>query len=96
MTDTVESTPKIVRRTVMVTDPETEKPVTFVDGDELPAWAAELVTNPAVFEAPEETSLGLPVGSERTGVRFRSEYVDANGDLVVRDSDKRLVRTPGL
>lgn len=91
MTET--AAPKTVRRTVIVTDPETEEPVTFVDGDVLPEWAAELVTNPAVFEPEESTSLDLPSSSTTTGRRFRSESVNSDGSVTVVDTDKRIVRT---
>lgn len=93
---TEETAPKIIRRTVILQHPDTQERVTLRAGDELPEWAVPLVSNPKVFQPEESTSLDLPAPSERSGMRVRQEYVDAEGNLVVHDSDKRVLRTAGL
>jgi hypothetical protein len=40
---------KIVQRHTSATNPETHEAIWFEPGDELPAWAEPLVTNPKVF-----------------------------------------------
>lgn len=37
---------------VVVRDPQTLGPVVFAAGDEVPAWAENLITNPDVWAAP--------------------------------------------
>lgn len=54
------SEPKVLARTVTVTNPATRQLVSFTKGDVLPEWAEPLVTNPRAFasDGPTSTSSG--------------------------------------
>ena len=49
--------------TVVLRNPETLAPVAFGPGDDVPCWAAELMTNPEVWEGePVTVAPSPPVG----------------------------------
>jgi hypothetical protein len=50
--------------TVVLRDPVTLAPVTLGPGDDVPGWAAALITNPEVWEGEAVVSSSPPVGGE--------------------------------
>lgn len=55
----------MVRRlvaTVVLRDPVTFAPVAFGPGDDVPDWAAVLITNPEAWEGEADVSPSPPVG----------------------------------
>jgi hypothetical protein len=49
-----------VRRSTIVYDPATKLPVYLNDGDEVPAWAIDKITNPEVFANDAQSSSADP------------------------------------
>lgn len=50
-------------KTVVVRDPKTFGPKVFHPGDDVPAWAADLITNPTAWSSEEDTE-DTPEGDE--------------------------------
>jgi hypothetical protein len=56
---------KKLTRTVTVINPDDGNDYTFTPADDLPGWAAELVTNPAAFESDDDYEHGAARDAER-------------------------------
>lgn len=96
------SEPKVLARSVTVTNPTTRQTVSFTKGDVLPEWAEPLVTNRRAFEAdtPPYASGGnvarasmsdADVAQAVEAERVRITAL-AQAEIAVRDAEQRRLR----
>jgi hypothetical protein len=63
---------------VVVTDPATGQPASFLAGEQPPDWAVEQITNPAAWEADESDEQDGPPARQAKKEVWAS-YAEANG-----------------
>ena len=74
---------KTVKRSVHVSNPETGDEIWLHPGDDVPGWAAKLITNPSVFEDLDDVDLAPtnqgPIDYDKLNITQLDELLTERG-----------------